>query len=401
MNHASGLTPVARACAIALLFTATVLAGCRIEGREASAHTAAEAVGVAPAAAVPGSTSDSPAIGSLEADTTVFIDDGDLASLRLAVERSLSWLRRVPANRTFGYGSRIVTARELTEAFSALLTFLETDPDPAALGEWIAGRFDVVELGNPAGEVLVTGYFEPAIPGSPVRTERATVPVYRRPPDLGQRTPYFTRQEIQEQGALAGRGLEIAWVEDRVDLFFLEIQGSGVIQLPDGMELRVGFDDSNGHTYTAIGRVLIDEGHIPAERMSMQAIRAWLDANPGEVSRLLNTNQRYIFFRVLDSPPTGALGEPVVGERSIAADLDVFPHAALAFLDTTRPELDAEGNVVAGAPLRRFVLVHDTGSAIQGAGRVDYFWGRGPEAERMAGLMRQQGRLKLLVPKAQ
>lgn len=350
-------------------------------------------------------------------------DDGDPASLRAAVENSLGWLATVPADTALDFGIRRVTANEMAAALRELSGFLETGPDPSALHAWILARFDVVEsVGAPPGEVLVTGYYEPVIAGAPRPTDEARVPVHGRPADLvtvrlrefaeglpderitgriddGRLVPYFTRREIQEEGALDGRGLEIAWVEDRVDLFFVEVQGSGAIRYPDGTELRIGFAGSNGRPYRSIGRLLIEEGRIPREEMSMQAIRAYLEANPGEVSRILEHNQSYVFFRPLTTPPLGSLGVPVTGGRSIATDYRIFPPAALAFLETTRPMLDERGRVVEGAPLTRFVLNQDTGGAIRGPGRVDFFWGRGDEAARAAGLMQQQGRLFFLLPR--
>lgn len=351
------------------------------------------------------------------------LDDGDPASLRGAVEHSIAWLETVPPDTAFDYGVRRVTARQLAGALRELSAFLGTGPDPSVLRSWIEARFEVVQsVGAPPGEVLVTGYYEPVIAGAPRPTERARVPVHARPADLvtarlrdfrgdlpderitgrvedGRLQPYFTRREIQEDGALDGRGLEIAWVESRVDLFFVEVQGSGAVRYPDGSEVRIGYAGSNGHPYRSIGRLLVEQGRIPQERISMQTIRAYLEANPEEVSRILNHNASYVFFRELDTPPLGFLGVPVTGGRSIATDARLFPPGALAFLDTNRPTLDAEGRVVGGAPLRRFVLNQDTGGAIRGAGRVDFFWGRGEEAARAAGLMQQTGRLFFLVPR--
>lgn len=376
-------------------------------------------------AALPGPDISPPAAAPLVPATLPvgLADDADPASLRTAVEQSIAWLETVPPDTTFDYGVRGVTARELSAGLGELSVFLGTDPDPSALRTWVLARFDVVEsVGAPPGEVLVTGYYEPVIPGASQRTDGARVPVYARPADLvaarlrdfrddlpderitgrvedGSLQPYFTRREIQEEGALEGRGLEIAWVEDRVDLFFVEVQGSGAIRYPDGRAVRIGYAGSNGQPYRSIGRLLIEEGRVPREEMSMQAIRAYLAAHPDEVSRILNHNASYVFFRELDTPPVGFLGVPVTGGRSIATDSRIFPPAALAFLETTRPALDDEGRVVEGSPLRRFVLNQDTGGAIRGPGRVDFFWGRGEDAERSAGLMQQQGRLFFLVPR--
>ena len=212
--------------------------------------------------------------------------------------------------------------------------------------------------------------------------------------------PYYTRREIREQEVLADRGLEIAWVEDRVDLFFVEVQGSGAIRFPDGSELGIGVGASNGRPYRSIGRFLIDEGLVPAEEMSMQAIRRYLAAYPEEVPRVLNHNESFIFFRTRDTPPIGSLGQPVTPVRSIATDYRIFPRGALTFIDTRRPTVDSDGRVVDGEPLRRFMLNQDTGGAIRGPGRVDVFWGRGDDAAETAGRMQQTGRLFFLVPRS-
>lgn len=383
---------------------------------------AVEAAGEASPA--PAAVAAEPAAALVSAEPPpALLDDGDPASLATAVGRSLEWLRELPPDSLLAFGVREVPVSRLRASLEALRSFLAGDPDPEALAAWVRDRFDVVEsVGGEAGDVLFTGYYEPVIPGARERTPRATVPVYGHPddlvrmrlpafdPDLPDRTltgrvtdgrvvPYYTRREIQEERVLADRGLELAWVEDRIDLFFVEVQGSGAIRFPDGGELGISYAASNGRPYRSIGRLLIDEGLVPAERMSMQAIRDYLARHPDEVSRVLNHNPSYVFFRPRDTPPIGALGVPVTPERSIATDLRLFPRGAPAFIATTRPALDDEGNVVAGPPLRRFVLNQDTGGAIRGPGRVDVFWGRGGEAAETAGRMQQRGRLFFLVPR--
>jgi len=351
------------------------------------------------------------------------LDDADPASLRTAVGRSLEWLERRPPDSLLDYGVQRVPVGAARASLEALHTLLAEAPDPAELSAWVTARFEVVEaVGGPEGDVLFTGYYEPIIPGARERTERATVPVYGAPDDLvrvrlsafgpelpertltgrvegGSLVPYWTRNEIQAEGALAGRGLEIAWVEDRVDLFFTEVQGSGAIRFPDGGELGISYAASNGRPYRSIGRLLIDDGLVPEEEMSMQAIRSYLAREPDDVARVLDHNESFVFFRPRTTPPIGALGVPVTPERSIATDLSLFPRGALTFIETSRPALDSTGAVVDGAPLGRFMLNQDTGGAIRGAGRVDVFWGRGEEAAATAGRMQQRGRLFVLVPR--
>lgn len=374
------------------------------------------------------------------------LDDTDPGSLRTAVGRSLEWLDRLPSDSALDFGVRRVPVVTLRASLDELHGYLAEEPDPAELAAWVAERFEVVESvgsrslrdaadeagdaaesepvdpGQADGDVLFTGYYEPIIPGARERTDRATVPVYGAPDDLvrvrlsdfgrdlpdetltgrlegGRLLPYWTRNEIQTADALADRDLEIAWVEDRVDLFFVEVQGSGAIRFPDGGELGISYAASNGRPYRSIGRLLIDDGLVPEEEMSMQAIRGYLDRQPDDVPRVLDHNESYVFFRPRTTPPIGALGVPVTGGRSIATDLALFPRGALAFIETTRPALDTDGRVIAGPPLGRFMLNQDTGGAIRGPGRVDVFWGRGEDAAETAGRMQQMGRVFFLVPR--
>ena len=269
---------------------------------------------------------------------------------------------------------------------------------------------------------LITGYYEPMLEGSHVKTARFRYPVYRRPDDLlvidlgdlyeelkGKRVrgrlqgdnrvvPYFSREQI-ENGGSPLKGKEIAWVEDPVSLFFLHIQGSGVIRLQDDTLMAVGYHDQNGHPYYAIGRRLIEEKQIKQEDMSMQAIREWLVNNPDRAANLLNDNPSYVFFDVrpsTESGPIGSLGVPLMAERSIAVDRRVIRLGLPVWLDTTLPANDPEKKE--SPPYRRLVFAQDTGGAINGSIRADLFWGRGPQAGEVAGRMRQPGSLYVLTP---
>ncbi len=346
------------------------------------------------------------------------IDDGDAASLRLALARNVEWLERQPAERELEFGPRRVTVERMAAALSRFDAWWTEGGDVASR---LAEEFELfVNVGDGASEVLVTGYYEPLIPGSRRRTAEYDVPVYGPPDDLfsidlgdfrdewqGRRVtgllsgrrllPYPDRREIRETARLAGR--EIAWARDPVDLFFVEVQGSGALAFEDGSEMRIGYAGANGREYRSIGRLLIDEGEIPRERMSMQALRSWLAAHPDEIERVLDYNTSQVFFRRLDGPPVGNLGVPVTAGRSIAVDQKLLPPGALGFLLTEIPGVGPTGDTVAVGELRRFVLSQDTGGAIRGADRVDFFWGRGEEAALRAGLMKQPGRLYLLVPR--
>ena len=208
----------------------------------------------------------------------------------------------------------------------------------------------------------------------------------------GRLIPYHNRHQI-ERGALRGRKLELVWVDSAADAFFLHIQGSGRIRLRDGSVLRVGYAGTNGHPYTAIGRDLIARGAILREKMSMQAIRDWMSANPAEGAALMRTNKSYIFFRELTGPgPLGAQGVALTPERSIAVDRSALPLGLPVWLDTTLPD-------GAATPYRRLMVAQDTGGAIKGAVRADVFWGPGARAARMAGAMKSPGRYWFLIPR--
>jgi membrane-bound lytic murein transglycosylase A len=264
-------------------------------------------------------------------------------------------------------------------------------------------RFDWVRVAD--GKAFATGYYEPEIAGSRVRAPGSETPIYRTPPDLirctradgqtgrgrmdatGRCVLYFTRAEI-EDGALAGRGLELAWAADPIELFFLHIQGSGRVRMADGSVLRIGYDNQNGREYVAIGRLLRERGILPAGGASMQAIVDWMRANPAEGRALMRENLSYIFFKELTGPgPLGALGLPVTPRTTVAADPLFVPLGAPVFLTLDRPE--ANGLWVA----------QDTGGAIKGPNRFDTFWGAGPDATRTAGGMSASGQALILLPR--
>ena len=203
--------------------------------------------------------------------------------------------------------------------------------------------------------------------------------------------PYYTRAQIAE-GALAERDLELIWSDDPVDVFFLHVQGSGVVELPDGGTQRVGYAANNGHDFTAIGRELIRSGALDGQSMSMQAIRDWLRAHPERADDLMRRNARYIFFREIHGPgPIGAQGVALTAGRSLAVDPSFLPLGAPLYLSTTYPATDE--------PLNRLMVAQDTGGAIKGPVRGDFFWGSGESALAQAGRMKQEGRYWLLLPK--
>lgn len=264
---------------------------------------------------------------------------------------------------------------------------------------------------------LITGYYEPVIPGSRTPTAEYRYPVFGVPDDLivvdlasvnpevrhlrlrgrleGRRlVPYATRAEIDAKGA-AFPAPVLAWTSDPTELFFLQIQGSGQIRLPDGTRIRIGYADQNGHPFRSLGRYLVERGELTLDQASMQGIKAWAAANPAKLQDALNQNPSYVFFRELPpgGAPVGALGVPLTPGYSLAVDRRFVPLGAPVYLATTYP--------LSEVPLERLMAAQDTGGAIRGVVRADFFWGSGPEAGAAAGRMRQQGRLWLLWPRGE
>lgn len=289
--------------------------------------------------------------------------------------------------------------------------------DGDAVRDFFESRFTPHRVRNPDGSDTgtITGYYVPDLDGSRKRSERYAYPLYALPDDLlvidlaevypelgnyrlrgrveGRRVvPYWSRNEI-DGGDPPIKGKELFWVEDPVELFFLHIQGSGRINLADGQQIMVSYADQNGHPYRSIGKLLLDRKEMTRDQMSMQNIQAWARKNPDKVDRLLGENPSYIFFRevpdAVDGPP-GALGVPLTSQRSLAVDPRTIPLGAPVFLSTTWPN--------STDPLRRLMIAQDTGGAIKGAVRGDFFWGAGDGAGELAGRMKQQGRMWVLLP---
>jgi membrane-bound lytic murein transglycosylase A len=336
-----------------------------------------------------------------DADTPSLLDDGDAHSLRQAIQQSLIWLARQPPGRRIIFGPRILTVAEQMRALRRMLELVADDPPADVLEERVLAEFDLLKsVGRDDGAVLVTGYHEPIIDAAAAPSAEYRAPIFGVPRDPAARRggAYWTRAEI-DQGRLGDLARPLAWARDPVDVFFMEIEGSGTLRLPNGREVRVGHAATNGRPYRSIGRLLIQEGEITREAMTMRVLREWLAAHPGEQTRVLRHNESYVFFRLLPGAPVGSLGVTLTPGRSIATDPRVFPRAALAFTRTMRPVELPEG-LIAWKPFGRFVLSQDAGGAIRGPGRVDIFWGRGPYADLAASDMKEPGELYFIVPKA-
>ena len=244
-----------------------------------------------------------------------------------------------------------------------------------------------------ATQGLITGYHEPELTGSRQRESAAQGPLYQRP-GVAMAGARASREEIERNAPLAG--LELVWVDDTVEAFFLQVQGSGRIRLRDGATMRVGYAGDNGHPYHAIGRTLIERGEIDAGALDANAIKDWLRAHPAQAGALMRTNPRYVFFRELPTPagddgPPGSLGAPLTPRRSVAVDASRITPGSLLWLSTTDP--------IDGSALNRAMVAQDTGTAIRGTVRADVFWGPGADAALRAARMKQPGRMWLLVPR--
>lgn len=288
----------------------------------------------------------------------------------------------------------------------ALTVFVETcrdfdDPDWTALCELAKETTDARAffellfrpvLIRDGQEMLFTGYFEPELDGSPYRTAKYRFPIYKMPDEAKRNRPWLTRRQILNSGVMEGRGLEIAWVDDSVELFFLQIQGSGRVRFPDGRMIRVGYGGANGHEYRSVGRELVRRGIYKAHQVSMQVIRNWVQSNPSDGQELLYHNASYVFFREVsevppEKGPLGAMNRSITTLRSVAVDPKFTPLGAPVWIEKT-----------GRGPMNRLMIAQDTGSAIKGAQRADIFYGTGDEAGQTAGSVKDGGRMVVLMP---
>jgi membrane-bound lytic murein transglycosylase A len=263
---------------------------------------------------------------------------------------------------------------------------------------------------------MITGYYQPLLKGSRSKSAQYPYPLYSPPADMvtveldslfpelkykrvrgrlvgNKLVPYYNRAEIESESSPI-KGRELIYIDDIIDVFFLQIQGSGLVRLENGEQVHVGYADQNGHTYNSIGRLLIERGELTLAQASMQGIKNWARSNLDKVRDLLNSNPSYVFFRELPAGlpgPLGALGVPILGERSVAVDPKFVPLGAPVFLSTTEPNSSKH--------LKRLMMAQDTGGAIKGGVRADFFWGAGPDAGTKAGAMKQTGKIWVLLPK--
>ena len=353
-------------------------------------------------------------------DLPLFADDGNFRNLADAVSASVSYYERLPAERIILYGKDGYAAAELAVGLRRFADFLETRPSNSELAGFIRKNGSVythLQENRPL-RIMFTGYYEPELEGRREACDTFRYPVYGRPDDLAEIrlsrfgirggegsphtligrfdgrevVPYFRRSEI-DAGALEGRARPIVWVSDPVALFFLHVQGSGRVVLEDGRPIHLHYAASNGLPYKSIGKYLVDTGRIDAKAVSMQSIAEYIRENPDEREEILHHNPRYIFFTEADHGVRGCIGVPLTAGRSVALDQKVFPPGSLMFVETEKPVVNDDGEIEEWTGFSRFALNQDTGSAIRGPRRADFFWGAGAFAEIAAGHMQHPGRM--------
>lgn len=355
-----------------------------------------------------------------------FFDSKGYEALEASIDQSLLYFNRVPKTRTFTYGSEKFDAVHMVRSLESFKKFLANKPDPSKLNRFIKDKYWVYKsIGNKDGEVLFTGYFEPTYPGSLEQDATYIYPVYSKPMDLLQIDlskfsekykghkrlmarvdtqtrkvlPYYARKEINSLTDFSDKAAPVVWLKNRVDRFFLEIQGSGRVALENGEIIRVHYGGTNGNPYRSVGKYLIDKGEVAREDMSMQAIRDWLEKNPHRMDEVLHYNKSFVFFKEGQGGPFGNIGVAVTPLRSIATDIKVFPRGGLGFVQTLLPDPNTRQPKEDWSPASLFVLNQDTGGAIKGPARVDLFCGNGDWAAHTAGHMTAYGQLYFLVLK--
>jgi membrane-bound lytic murein transglycosylase A len=359
------------------------------------------------------------------ADLPGLADDEPAQTLLDAVDLSLAQFARMDPAMVLRFGAEAVPVARIVASLGDFR---------AKLAELVLGdafyrylRDNYVFYSSAAPQVMFTGYYEPLLYGSRRQSPQYPYPLYGRPDDLvtvslpqfyfykdqpclpgqikgrvdvGNRlVPYYTREDIDFKSALSGRGLEIVWIDSLIDIFFLHIQGSGIVQLDDGGRIFVGYADQNGLPFISLGKYLLDKQLVDRGQLSLQGIKAFLKQHPEEIPAALTANPSYVFFRENTQSATGTFGVRLTPWRSIASDQRLFPLGALAWIECEKPVFGPENRIVGWEKFGRFVLNQDTGGAIRGPDHVDLFTGSGDMAALVAGGMKQKGALYFLLKK--
>ena len=364
------------------------------------------------------------------ADLKGFTDDLSRASLKKAITNQLKVMFEQEPSTPVRLGTFTLTCGRLVETLEAFLEILNQDLPIEEFNKKISEEFVLYRVGKGKNKkVLFTGYYRPVIEASLKRTPLYRYPIYQMPEQGLQQVKYksgiqlvgtntgikktresytekkawrrFTREEIDHKGVLKGQGLEVAWLKDDLERFFLHIQGSGMLEFTDGTRQGVGYQGSNQHTYTGIGKLMIQDGAIEISQGSMQGIKKYFVDHPQDIAKYLYQNKRYIFFTLNnDEGPRGSGGGELVGGRSIATDKSIYPAGGLAFIKIRQPVLNENNEIVRWQPISRFVVDQDTGSAIRGAGRGDLYFGTGQVAGAKAGHYHERGEVYYLIKRS-
>lgn len=352
------------------------------------------------------------------------------ASLIKAAKKAVQYLESLPPTKVLRVADREYAPAALVDSAKALIDVASTAKTPDELDARVKAAFDVFESNglDGQGRVVFSSYYQPVLRASLKKSAAYPYPLYKRPPDmvevdlasfgkgsngdsvalgrLGKDkrvTPYYSRSEIDRRRALAGKGLEVAWLKDRFDALDLHIQGSGILKLPSGKETLAKYSGTNGHDFNSVGVTLIKAGVFARGELTHTKLRDYLRANPDAESWILAQNPRYTFFDVVplpeDGEPFGATDQSLVPARSVAIDPTAVPLGAVLFFATTSPQADKTGRLLGQFPNSRFALALDTGGAIKGPGRVDIYAGHGPQADTTARYQWADGKLYVLVKK--
>ncbi|MFH1729443.1 MAG: MltA domain-containing protein [Pseudomonadota bacterium] len=349
-----------------------------------------------------------------------FNDDSDIKGLEEALKRQVEYFEKVDLKNTPQIDHPAFSPEKIKETINKFYNFILSKPTSDDFNKFIKDNFKVYKAKGSGifQKILFTGYYTPLIKGSLKKTSKYIHPIYRLPKDIvsaelrsfsknlekktirgkvldNRLVPYLTRQEIDQKLMLAGKQLEMLWTDNYIDLFFLQIQGSGIIELENNKQVNIGYAGVNGRPYVSIGKLLIEDNKISTENMSMQAIKQYFKNNPDDLEHYLYQNESYVFFKELskDEFPKGSLNIPLVANRSIAADPNVFPKGCLAYIETEKPIFDDNGNIIKWEKFGSFVIDQDSGGAIKGSARIDIFFGKGETAQTTAGYFKQKGKM--------
>jgi len=362
------------------------------------------------------------------ADLKSFTDDMDPKSLQLAIDNQLEVMYRQDPASPIRLGDFTLTRSRLIDTLEAFQKLLQKNISQEDFDKKVYEEFLLYRVGKGKDKkVLFTGYYRPVIPASPVPSPRYRFPIYKMPGKgfhigetqlgirlvgskvgikqnlqnkSGENWRSLTREQIDRKGALSNRGLEVAWLENELERYFLHIQGSGILEFPDGTRQGVRYQGANKYSYNGIGKLMIRDGVIKTSNGSMQGIKKYFTNNPQNISKYLNQNKRYIFFSLSDAGAIGSGGGELVGGRSIATDKSIYPAGGLVFVKIRKPVLDGNNKIKSWKQISRFVIDQDTGSAIRGKARADLYFGTGQKAGAMAGHYHEKGEVYYLIKKS-